>query len=78
MIDIAKAKKFIDQCSGDEIAPTLVEYIRIPNKSPAFDLDLAAHGFMRGPLPTIIPLPSRNAYGPNEFLHVPTAAGCRW
>jgi acetylornithine deacetylase/succinyl-diaminopimelate desuccinylase-like protein len=46
MIDIAKARKLMDQCWGDEIVPTLVEYIRIPNKSPAFDPDWAAHGFM--------------------------------
>ncbi len=26
--------------------PTLVEYIRIPNKSPAFDKDWEAHGHM--------------------------------
>ncbi len=36
----------IDQCWGDEIVPTLVEYIKIPNKSPAFDPDWAAHGHM--------------------------------
>jgi acetylornithine deacetylase/succinyl-diaminopimelate desuccinylase-like protein len=46
MLDIAKARKFIDQCWGDEIVPTLVEYVRIPNKSPAFDPDWSAHGFM--------------------------------
>jgi acetylornithine deacetylase/succinyl-diaminopimelate desuccinylase-like protein len=38
--------KFVDQCWGDAIVPTLVEYIRIPNKSPAFDPDWAAHGYM--------------------------------
>jgi acetylornithine deacetylase/succinyl-diaminopimelate desuccinylase-like protein len=46
MMDIARAGKLIDQCWGDEIVPTLVEYIKIPNKSPAFDPDWAAHGFM--------------------------------
>lgn len=46
MIDIAKARKLIDQCWGDEVIPTLVEYIRIPNKSPSFDPDWVAHGFM--------------------------------
>ena len=29
-----------------DIVPQLVEYIRIPNKSPMFDPDWAAHGFM--------------------------------
>jgi acetylornithine deacetylase/succinyl-diaminopimelate desuccinylase-like protein len=46
MIDIARATKFVDQCWGDEIIPTLIEYIKIPNKSPAFDPDWAAHGYM--------------------------------
>ena len=46
MIDIERTKKFVDQCWGDEIVPTLVEYIRIPNKSPSFDPDWAAHGHM--------------------------------
>ena len=46
MIDIAKVKKSVDQCWGDEIVPTLADYIRIPNKSPAFDPDWAAHGYM--------------------------------
>ena len=46
MLDIAKAKKLVDQCWADEIVPTSVEYIKIPNKSPAFDPDWAAHGYM--------------------------------
>jgi acetylornithine deacetylase/succinyl-diaminopimelate desuccinylase-like protein len=46
MIDVAKARKFIDQCWDDEVVPTLVEYIKIPNKSPSFDPDWAAHGHM--------------------------------
>jgi acetylornithine deacetylase/succinyl-diaminopimelate desuccinylase-like protein len=46
MIDVGKARKHIDQCWRDEIVPTLAEYIKIPNKSPAFDPDWAAHGYM--------------------------------
>jgi acetylornithine deacetylase/succinyl-diaminopimelate desuccinylase-like protein len=46
MLDIGKAKKFIYQSWAEEIVPTLVEYIKIPNKSPAFDPDWAAHGYM--------------------------------
>ena len=46
MLDIAKAGKFVDQCWGDEVVPTLVEYIKIPNKSPSFDPDWATHGYM--------------------------------
>jgi hypothetical protein len=36
----------VDQCWADEIGPTSVEYIKIPNKSPAFDPDWVAHGYM--------------------------------
>src|SRR6516165_8857657 len=46
MLDIAKARRFVDQCWGDEIVPTLIDYIRIPNKSPAFDQDWSVHGYM--------------------------------
>jgi acetylornithine deacetylase/succinyl-diaminopimelate desuccinylase-like protein len=46
MLDVVKTRKFVDQCWGDEVIPTLVEYIKIPNKSPSFDPDWAAHGYM--------------------------------
>src|ERR1041385_5761684 len=46
MLDAEKLGKFIDGYWGDLIVPTLVEYIKIPNKSPAFDPDWAAHGYM--------------------------------
>ena len=46
MLDIARARKFVNQCWDDEVVPTLVEYIKIPNKSPSFDPDWAAHGYM--------------------------------
>ena len=46
MLDIVKAIRLIDQCWGDEVVPTLIEYIKIPNKSPSFDPDWAAHGYM--------------------------------
>jgi acetylornithine deacetylase/succinyl-diaminopimelate desuccinylase-like protein len=46
MLDVKKLGNFVDQCWGDSIVPTLVEYIKIPNKSPAFDPDWAAHGYM--------------------------------
>src|ERR1700724_630776 len=46
MMDIERTRKFVDQCWADEIVPTLIEYVRIPNKSPSFDPDWAAHGYM--------------------------------
>jgi acetylornithine deacetylase/succinyl-diaminopimelate desuccinylase-like protein len=38
--------QFIDRLWNDDIVPTLTDYIRIPNKSPAFDPDWAKHGHM--------------------------------
>ena len=36
----------IDGVWNDSIVPALVEYIRIPNKSPAFDAQWREHGHM--------------------------------
>ena len=46
MLDAEKLGNFVDRCWGDLIVPTLVEYIKIPNKSPSFDPDWATHGYM--------------------------------
>ncbi|MDE2013769.1 MAG: M20 family metallopeptidase [Alphaproteobacteria bacterium] len=45
-MDNARLKSFIAKTWDDEIVPTLVDYIRIPNKSPAFDPEWKAHGHM--------------------------------
>nr|WP_255783950.1 M20 family metallopeptidase [Lysobacter chinensis] len=45
-IDPAAIENFVDGKWDDEIVPRLVEYIRIPNKSPMFDADWVAHGYM--------------------------------
>ena len=45
-MDNAKLKSFIGQCWDDAVVPALVDYIKIPNKSPAFDPDWQAHGYM--------------------------------
>ena len=44
--DAGRLGAFIARLWDEEIVPTLVDYIRIPNKSPAFDPDWAAHGHM--------------------------------
>jgi acetylornithine deacetylase/succinyl-diaminopimelate desuccinylase-like protein len=44
--DASALRRFIDRLWDEEVVPTLVDYIRIPNKSPAFDPDWAAHGHM--------------------------------
>jgi acetylornithine deacetylase/succinyl-diaminopimelate desuccinylase-like protein len=46
MLDAPRAQSFVDKLWDEAITPTLVDYIRIPNKSPAFDPDWAAHGYM--------------------------------
>ncbi|HEX5959679.1 MAG TPA: M20 family metallopeptidase [Rhodanobacteraceae bacterium] len=45
-MDASKASAFIGKLWDDEVVPQLTEYIRIPNKSPMFDKNWAAHGYM--------------------------------
>jgi acetylornithine deacetylase/succinyl-diaminopimelate desuccinylase-like protein len=45
-MDTRRSKAFIDRMWDDEIVPQLIEYIKIPNKSPAFDPQWAEHGYM--------------------------------
>jgi acetylornithine deacetylase/succinyl-diaminopimelate desuccinylase-like protein len=46
MVDAARLSRHIGQVWDDEIVPTLVEYIKIPNKSPSFDPKWKEHGYM--------------------------------
>jgi len=45
-VDQQTAQKFIDELWMDSIVPELVEYIRIPAKSPHFDADWASNGYV--------------------------------
>jgi acetylornithine deacetylase/succinyl-diaminopimelate desuccinylase-like protein len=45
-MDANKASAFIGKLWDDEVVPQITEYIRIPNKSPMFDKDWQAHGYM--------------------------------
>jgi len=45
-MDSHRASDFIDQLWDHEVVPTLEKYIRIPNKSPAFDPKWQEHGHM--------------------------------
>jgi acetylornithine deacetylase/succinyl-diaminopimelate desuccinylase-like protein len=45
-MDSAKTDRIVSDAWDGDIVPQLVEYIRIPNKSPMFDADWAAHGYM--------------------------------
>ncbi len=83
-MDLASTQHFVDEKWNDEIVPELVEYIRIPNKSPHFDADWEQHGYMedavqqifnwcrKQPIPgmqsEIVRLPGRT---PIIFLEIP-------
>ena len=41
-----KLAQFVERAWNDEAVPLLVEYIKIPNKSPEFDKDWEKHGHM--------------------------------
>ncbi len=45
-MDSALVERFVSEKWDDEIVPQLVEYIRIPNKSPMFDTDWVKNGYM--------------------------------
>lgn len=45
-MDTARVTRYISDLWDAEIVPQLVEYIRIPNKSPMFDKDWVTHGHM--------------------------------
>jgi len=42
-----RLREFVDRLWDDSVVPTLTDYIRIPNKSPSFDPNWVAHGYMR-------------------------------
>ena len=46
-MDQSRLSTFINGLWDDTVVPTLVDYIRIPNKSPSFDPEWSAHGYMR-------------------------------
>jgi acetylornithine deacetylase/succinyl-diaminopimelate desuccinylase-like protein len=46
VIPVNGIPQFVNQRWDDEIVPKLIDYIRIPNKSPSFDADWLEHGFM--------------------------------
>jgi acetylornithine deacetylase/succinyl-diaminopimelate desuccinylase-like protein len=45
-MDTIRLKHFVEAFWEDSILPSITEYIRIPNKSPAFDPQWAEHGYM--------------------------------
>ena len=45
-MDSAKLGQFVNDKWDSEIVPQLVDYIRIPNKSPMFDANWVQNGYM--------------------------------
>jgi len=45
-MDSQRLQKYVDVFWDDAILPSITEYIRIPNKSPAFDAQWVEHGYM--------------------------------
>lgn len=45
-MDNAATERFVTELWDESIVPELTEYIKIPNKSPAFDADWQRHGYM--------------------------------
>jgi acetylornithine deacetylase/succinyl-diaminopimelate desuccinylase-like protein len=45
-MDHKRIQSYVDQRWDDSIVPELCDYVRIPNKSPLFDPDWEAHGYM--------------------------------
>src|SRR5688572_6740403 len=46
-MNVAKTSALVDRSWDDSIVATLMDYIRIPNKSPAFDPAWREHGHMQ-------------------------------
>ena len=45
-MNLAEARQFLDRRWDEELIPRLVDYVRVPAKSPAFDASWAAHGHL--------------------------------
>ncbi|HUN91443.1 MAG TPA: M20/M25/M40 family metallo-hydrolase [Burkholderiaceae bacterium] len=46
-MNLADVQPLIDRQWDDDLVPRLVDYVRVPAKSPAFDAEWSAHGYLR-------------------------------
>jgi len=46
-MNTADLQRFVDRRYDDDLIPRLVEYVRVPAKSPSFDGDWSAHGHLK-------------------------------
>lgn len=67
MPDSARFAAVIEHLWAESAIPTLVDYIRVPNKSPAFDPDWSAHGHMERAVALL------EAWARSQIAHLPGA-----
>ena len=46
-MNLAEVRQFLDRRWDDDLIPRLVDYVKVPAKSPSFDASWAAHGFLQ-------------------------------
>src|SRR4030095_4934789 len=45
-MNLADLDRFVSRRWDDEVVPRLIDYVRVPAKSPAFDASWEAHGYL--------------------------------
>ncbi len=66
-MDTARLQQFVEGFWDDQILPSITDYIRIPNKSPAFDPKWVEHGYMEDAVKLM------EAWARRELTHFPGA-----
>ena len=75
-MDSQRLKQFVDPFWDDSILPSITEYIRIPNKSPAFDPQWVEHGYMEDAVTLMVAWAKPQLAGfPGATLEVVRLAG---
>jgi acetylornithine deacetylase/succinyl-diaminopimelate desuccinylase-like protein len=46
-VNLADLRQFVDRKWDEDLVPRLVDYVKVPAKSPAFDADWRAHGYLQ-------------------------------
>jgi acetylornithine deacetylase/succinyl-diaminopimelate desuccinylase-like protein len=46
-MNLAEVRRFLDRRWDEDLLPRLVDYVKVPAKSPAFDASWAAHGYLK-------------------------------
>ncbi|MCP4870469.1 MAG: M20/M25/M40 family metallo-hydrolase [Proteobacteria bacterium] len=72
--DPNRTRSHVEAFWDDQIVPTLIDYVRIPNKSPSFDPDWEANGHMNDVLELALAWLERNPV-PGSTVHVGRAPG---